>query len=60
MYNHHQLRRDASQLEIDLHDLARRVESILPDQHSISNGIRCHADQISPLIRQIQNLTRGN
>ena len=60
MYDTHQLRRDAAQLEIDLYDLARRVDSLLPDQTSISREIRLAADQIAPLVRQINSLTPGD
>ncbi len=57
MYNQTQLRRDAAQLEIDLHDLARRVELILPERCDISTEIRSYADQVAPLIRRIHKLT---
>lgn len=60
MYNTHQLRRDAAQLEIDLHDLARRVDLLLPDQTGISREIRSAADRISPLVQQINSLTLEN
>jgi len=59
MYDRSQLRRDASQLEIDLHDLARRVDTVFPDRYDIGGDLRSHADRIAPLIREIQQLTQG-
>lgn len=53
MYDYNQLRRDAAQLEIDLHDLARGVDRVLPDRCDISYDLRFIADRITQISRDI-------
>lgn len=53
MYNFNQLRRDAVQLELDLHDLARAVDRTMPDRSNISRDLRMIADQMAAIASEI-------
>lgn len=59
MYNFRQFRRDAAQLEIDMHDLARAVDQVLPHRCDISYDLRFIADRISQIARDVTTAEQG-
>ena len=59
MYSFNQLRRDTSQLELDLNDLVRNVDRMFPYRSDISRDLRSMSDRIRDIGREFMIANRG-
>lgn len=55
MYTFGQARREAAQIQIDLEDLARAVDRLLPDRMDISRELRLLAGRVAEITCAIRN-----